>query len=217
MLSCRCGCASCGYLLCTCSLLFLGLGELCWCNQQGPGNCRALLKSLKMCLCHPFCWQKHEGEAVTSLGEVMAFSGRQCGFPSARLFAKRMLGCERVTQRGQNEMGKQEAELDGGESCPSCRPPGACFPPAILSPQPPPVPWLRKLAQVQPTFAACRAKMSQSLRLLKMTEAQLTHMYLVRGIGERQKNIVRVSDVPNLFLLAAKSNFVRYRRAIGIF
>lgn len=59
--------------------------------------------------------------------------------------------------------------------------------------------------------------MSQSLRLLKMTEAQLTHMYLVRGIGEQQKNIVRVSDVPNLFSLAAKSNFVRYGRAIAIF
>lgn len=43
----------------------------------------------------------------------MAFSGSQSGFPSARLFAKRMLGCEHVEQSGQNEMGKREAELDG--------------------------------------------------------------------------------------------------------
>ena len=113
MLFCRCGHASYGYLLCVCSLLCLGLGELSWCNQLGPGNCRALLKSLKMCFCRPFCWQKHEGEVVTSLGEVMAFSWRQHGFPSTHLFAKRMLGCELVTQSGQNERGKQEAELDG--------------------------------------------------------------------------------------------------------
>jgi len=43
----------------------------------------------------------------------MAFSWRQHHFPSAHLFVKQMLGYELVTQSGQNEMGKQEAELDG--------------------------------------------------------------------------------------------------------
>lgn len=160
-----------------------------WQNQLGPGNCRAPLKSPKMGICHPFCWQERQGEAVTSLGEVMAFSWRQHGFPSARLFAKGMLGCELVRQSGQNERGKQEAEPDGVNLIH----PATLLVPASLQPffpQPPPVPWLRKPAEVQPTFAACRAKMSQSLRLLKMTQAQLTHMYLVRGIGEWQKNIV---------------------------
>lgn len=130
MLFCRCGRAGCGYLLCACSLLCLGLGELGWCNQLGPGNCRALPRSLKMRFCHPFCWQKHEGEAVTTLGEVMAFSWRQHGFPSAHLFAKRMLGCELVTQSSQNERGKQEAELDGA----NLAHPAALLVPASLQP-----------------------------------------------------------------------------------
>lgn len=113
--------------------------------------------------------------------------------------------------------GRARSRAGWGESRPSRCPPGTCFPAAVLSLQPPPVPWLRKPAEVQPTFTACCAKMSQSLRLLKMTQAQLTHVYLVRGMGERQKNIVWVSDVPNLFLLAAMGNFVRYRWAIGNF
>lgn len=73
------------------------------------------------------------------------------------------------------------------EPCPLYCPPGACPPADILSPQPPPVPWLQEPAEVQPTFATCHGKMSQSLRLLTMTQAQLTHVCLVRGIGAAEK------------------------------
>lgn len=38
--------------------------------------------------------------------------------------------------------GETRSRTGWGESCPSRRPPGACFPAAILSLQPPPVPWL---------------------------------------------------------------------------
>lgn len=85
---------------------FLGVGELSWCNQLEPSDHGALLKSLKMFLCHPFCRQKHEGEVVASLGEVMASSWSQHGFPSADQFAKRVPGYKQVTQRGQNKAGK---------------------------------------------------------------------------------------------------------------
>lgn len=74
-----------------------------------------------------------------------------------------------------------------GEPCPLRCPPGACFPADILSLQPPPVPWLQEPAEVQPTFATCHGKMSQSLRLLTVTQAQPTHVYLVRGIGAAEK------------------------------
>lgn len=114
-------CLSCRYehLFCACSCLFLGLGELGWCNQLEPGNRRALLKSLKMSSCHPLYQDKCEGEVVTSLGEVMAFSWSQHGFPSADQFVKRMLGYKQVTQSSQNKMGKQETEL-GGTSLAHC-------------------------------------------------------------------------------------------------
>lgn len=74
-----------------------------------------------------------------------------------------------------------------GQALPFELPSCACPPAETLSLQPPPVPWLREPAEVQPTFATCRGKMSQSLRLLTMTEAQLTHVCLVRGIGAAEK------------------------------
>lgn len=90
---------------------------------------------------------------------------------------------------GPNQDGEmRDRELGGGESCPSCCLPGACLPADILAQQPPPVPWLWEPAEVQPTFATCHGKMSQSLRLLTMTQAQLTHVYLVRGIGAAEKH-----------------------------
>lgn len=216
-LFCRCGRAGCGYLLRACSLLCLGLGELGWCNHLGPGNCRALLRSLKMFLPSVllaeargggsnYPWRSHGIQLEAAWFSVSSSVWEMDAWLRAS-----------YAEQPKRE-GETRSRTGWGESCPSRRPPGACFPAAILSLQPPPVPWLWKPAEVQPTFATCRAKMSQSLRFLKMTQAQLTHMYLVRGIGKQQKkNIVRVSDVPNLFLLAAKSNFVHYRRAIGNF
>lgn len=194
-------CLSCRYehLFCACSCLFLGLGELGWCNQLEPGNHRALLKSLKMCLCHPLYQHKREGEVVTSLGEVMAFSWSQHDFSSADQFVKQMLGYKQVTQSSQNKMRKQETAW-WDKPCPLCCPPGACLPAGILSLQPPPVPWLREPAEVQPTFDTCHGKMSQSLRLLTMTQAQLTHVYLLRGIGAAEKRCT--SDWCAKFLFA---------------
>lgn len=88
----QCSSCRCGHLFCACSCLFFGLGELGWYNQLEPGHHRALLKSLKVCLSHTLYWQKCEGEVVTSLGEVKAFSWSQHGFPSADQFAKQMFG-----------------------------------------------------------------------------------------------------------------------------
>ena len=218
MLSCRCGHASCGYLLYTLSLFCLSFGATSW-DQAAAWSLKMCfrdlksLKSLKMCFCCPFCW-----------GGGGNFPWRNHGIQlEAASFSVSSSVCEtnawlRASYAERPKWdGETRSRAGWDESCPSCRPPGACFPAAILPPQPPPVLWLQKPAEVQPTFAACSAKMSQSLRLLMMTEAQLTHRYLVRGICEQQQNIVRVSDVPNLFLLAAKSNSVCYRRAIGNF
>lgn len=183
----QCLCCICEHLFC--SSLFLALGELGWCNhcnQLEPGKHRALLKSLKMCLCHPLYQQECEGEVVTSLEKSWHLAGVSMVFHQLISLQSQCLATSKSHGAAETRRGNDRQSLVG-RACPLCCLPGACPPADIPSLQPPPVPWLREPAEVQPTFATCHGKMSQSLRLLTMTQAQLTHVCLVRGIGAAAK------------------------------
>lgn len=108
MLFCRCE-----HLFRARSCPFLGVGELSWCNQLEPSDHRALLKSLKMFLCHPFCRQKHEGEVVASLGEVMASSWSQHGFPSADQLRSECLATSKSRREAKTRQGNERQSLVG--------------------------------------------------------------------------------------------------------